>query len=128
VSHYIDSTKAVFPPLSGVGVPGQRNAIRLQSAGGAVVSRKLAHDRIYKIQTSATAIRVTFRGDNTVAAASGVSDSTDFLIPANSTFTFLAFKGETNPETELPRLGSLYVYAIGDADAAFEAFIWQASQ
>ncbi len=126
---YLDSTRAIMPPLSGTNVPGQRSAIRLVDNGGAaVISPKLTKDRAYHLITGVAAVRVTWRGDRTLAAASGVSTTTDFRIPPNTIFTFQAFEGQKSEDTGLPQYGSCFVYVVGDGGGAFEVFIHEAGR
>ena len=115
---YLDKNWAALAPLSGA-TAGSRTAIQLKGTGTAETSNDmpLPVQKLCTILNGAVPIRVTFRDIGGLSGA--VTAGADFVIPANTSFTFLVEHDSSS------QIGSRYVYAeAADGVAAYEAFLW----
>jgi len=120
---FLNKDFASLPPLGDDSAPGHRRAIRLAGTGATEVSNDspLMPQRLYTLSVAGSvAVRASFRA--TVGIANAVA-TTDFVIPGNSDYTFLA---EVNSDQGY---GSIYVYVeAADGASNYECFLVQSGR
>lgn len=124
MADWLDSTRAVVPPMDGTAVPGNLQSQRLAGTGTteSSTSRRLIRGHIHEIVVGATAVRVSFRPKSGIANAVA---TTSMIIPAYGSYQFVALIGPEDDAGD-PAWGSVYVYVeAADGASAYEAHVVQ---